>query len=98
MKCAHWLNGRCRSPGQFEARFLALPAEVLIAVMQDHQRYFPVRDSQGGLLPWFIAVANIESRAPEKVRAGNERVIRPRLADAAFFWETDQAHAASNEA
>jgi glycyl-tRNA synthetase beta chain len=76
--------------GQFEARFLALPAEVLVAVMQDHQRYFPVRNSQGGLLPWFIAVANIESLAPEKVRFGNERVIRPRLADAAFFWETDQ--------
>ena len=76
--------------GQFEARFLDLPAEVLIAVMQDHQRYFPVRDSHGKLLPWFIAVANIESIAPEKVRAGNERVIRPRLADAAFFWETDR--------
>lgn len=76
--------------GQFESRFLALPAEVLVAVMQDHQRYFPVRNSQGGLLPWFIAVANIESLAPEKVRSGNERVIRPRLADAAFFWETDQ--------
>jgi glycyl-tRNA synthetase beta chain len=76
--------------GQFEARFLSLPAEVLVAVMQDHQRYFPVRNSQGGLLPWFIAVANIESLAPEKVRSGNERVIRPRLADAAFFWETDR--------
>ncbi|MEQ1579160.1 MAG: glycine--tRNA ligase subunit beta [Steroidobacteraceae bacterium] len=76
--------------GQFETRFLLLPAEVLVAVMQDHQRYFPVRDSQGVLLPWFIAVANIESLAPDKVRSGNERVIRPRLADAAFFWETDQ--------
>lgn len=76
--------------GRFEDRFLALPGEVPIAVMQDHQRYFPVRDGQGALLPWFIAVANIESNAPEKVRAGNERVIRPRLADAAFFWETDR--------
>jgi glycyl-tRNA synthetase beta chain len=76
--------------GQFETRFLELPAEVLIAVMQDHQRYFPVSDGDGRLLPWFIAVANIESRAPEKVRAGNERVIRPRLADAAFFWDTDR--------
>lgn len=85
--------------GRFEDRFLALPAEVPIAVMQDHQRYFPVRDSQGALLPWFIAVANIESNAPEKIRAGNERVIRPRLADAAFFWETDrkQALAAKRE-
>ncbi len=76
--------------GQFEARFLELPAEVLIAVMQDHQRYFPVKDERDRLLPWFIAVANIDSTAPEKVRAGNERVIRPRLADAAFFWDTDQ--------
>ncbi len=76
--------------GRFEDRFLALPGEVPIAVMQDHQRYFPVRDDQGALLPWFIAVANIESQAPEMVRAGNERVIRPRLADAAFFWETDR--------
>jgi glycyl-tRNA synthetase beta chain len=76
--------------GQFESRFLALPAEVLVAVMQDHQRYFPVRDSKGSLLPWFIAVANIDSLAPDKVRSGNERVIRPRLADAAFFWETDR--------
>lgn len=76
--------------GRFEDRFLALPGEVPIAVMQDHQRYFPVRDAAGALLPWFIAVANIESNAPEKVRAGNERVIRPRLADAAFFWDTDR--------
>lgn len=75
--------------GRFDDRFLELPTEVPVAVMQDHQRYFPVEDS-GRLLPWFIAVANIESSAPEKVRAGNERVIRPRLADAAFFWETDR--------
>ncbi len=76
--------------GRFEDRFLSLPAEVPIAVMQDHQRYFPVRDGQGALMPHFIGVANIESNAPEKVREGNERVIRPRLADAAFFWDTDR--------
>ena len=76
--------------GRFDERFLELPAEVLIATMQDHQRYFPVRDRAGGLMPWFVAVANIESRDPAQVRAGNERVIRPRLADAAFFWETDR--------
>src|SRR5690606_9557484 len=58
--------------------------------MQGHQRYFPVRDADGRLLPVFIAVANIESRQPELVRQGNERVIRPRLADAAFFWEQDR--------
>jgi len=76
--------------GRFDERFLTLPAEVPIATMQDHQRYFPVRDAQGKLLATFIAVANIASKDPDKVRAGNERVIRPRLADAAFFWETDR--------
>ena len=76
--------------GQFDARFLDLPAEVPIATMQEHQRYFPVRDGSGRLLNYFIAVANIESRDPTKVREGNERVIRPRLSDAAFFWETDR--------
>jgi glycyl-tRNA synthetase beta chain len=76
--------------GQFDARFLALPAEVPIATMQDHQRYFPVRDANGRLLNYFVAVANIESREPDKVREGNERVIHPRLSDAAFFWEVDR--------
>ncbi len=76
--------------GRFEARFLSLPQEVLIAAMQEHQRYFPVRDTDGRLIDSFITVAKIESRDPEKVRDGNERVVRPRLADAAFFWETDR--------
>ncbi|MCB1625407.1 MAG: glycine--tRNA ligase subunit beta [Pseudomonadales bacterium] len=76
--------------GQFEARFLKLPREVLISTLQDHQRYFPVLDSAGSLLPWFITVSNIESRDPSQVRAGNERVVRPRLSDAAFFWEQDR--------
>jgi glycyl-tRNA synthetase beta chain len=76
--------------GRFENRFLELPPEVVIATVQDHQRYFPVRDSDGKLTPWFITVSNIESRDPAQVRAGNERVVRPRLADAAFFWETDR--------
>jgi glycyl-tRNA synthetase beta chain len=76
--------------GHFEARFLALPREVLISTLQDHQRYFPVEDAARQLLPAFIAVSNIESRDPPKVRAGNERVVRPRLADAAFFWEQDR--------
>ncbi|HKU14524.1 MAG TPA: glycine--tRNA ligase subunit beta [Steroidobacteraceae bacterium] len=76
--------------GRFDQRYLELPQEVPIATMQDHQRYFPVRDAQGGLRNEFIAVANIESRAPEKVRDGNERVVRPRLADAAFFWDSDR--------
>ena len=76
--------------GRFEARFLALPREVLISTLQEHQRYFPVEDAQGRLLPAFITVSNIESRDPAKVREGNERVVRPRLADAAFFWEQDR--------
>src|SRR5690606_18230574 len=76
--------------GRFEEEFLEVPPEALISSMQGHQRYFPVRDADGRLLPVFIAVANIESRQPELVRQGNERVIRPRLADAAFFWEQDR--------
>src|SRR5512138_159323 len=76
--------------GHFDAKYLALPAEVPIATMQDHQRYFPVRDASGRLMNTFITVANIESREPDKVRDGNERVVRPRLADAEFFWTTDR--------
>lgn len=76
--------------GRFEERFLELPREVLISTLQDHQRYFAVEDSNGRLLPSFITVSNIESRDPSKVREGNERVVRPRLADAAFFWEQDR--------
>ncbi len=76
--------------GHFEPRFLDLPPEVLVATLQDHQRYFPVRAKDGGLLPRFIAVANLKSRDPAQVRAGNERVVRPRLADAAFFYAADR--------
>lgn len=76
--------------GRFDERFLELPAEVPIATMQDHQRYFPVRDAQGGLMPWFVTVANLESSDPAQIVAGNERVVRPRLSDAAFFYTTDR--------
>src|SRR5262249_22711446 len=76
--------------GRFEARFLDLPREVLISTLQDHQRYFALEDQQGRLLPSFITVSNIESRDPAKVREGNERVVRPRLTDAAFFLEQDR--------
>jgi glycyl-tRNA synthetase beta chain len=75
--------------GSFDARFLTLPKEVLITVMQSHQRYFPVIGSDDKLKPCFIAFANLDSKRPEVVRAGNERVIRPRLADAEFFWQHD---------
>jgi glycyl-tRNA synthetase beta chain len=76
--------------GRFDAQFLQLPSEVLIATMQDHQRYFPVRDAAGQLTNHFITVANIASRDPDKIRDGNERVVRPRLADAGFFWAQDR--------
>ena len=76
--------------GGFEARFLELPREVLISTLQHHQRYFPVEGAGGKLLAHFITVSNIESREPAKVRAGNERVVRPRLSDAAFFWNQDR--------
>ena len=76
--------------GHFEERFLSLPREVLISTLAGHQRCFPLEGPNGGLLPAFVAVSNIESREPERVRAGNERVVRPRLADAAFFWEQDR--------
>lgn len=76
--------------GKFEERFLALPAQALISSMQGHQKYFPLADAAGKLLPYFITVCNIESRDPAQVIAGNERVILPRLSDAAFFWDTDR--------
>jgi glycyl-tRNA synthetase beta chain len=76
--------------GRFEQRFLALPREVVIATVQDHQRYFPVEGSDGRLTGAFVTVSNIQSRDPSKVREGNERVVRPRLSDAAFFWQQDR--------
>ncbi len=78
--------------GEFEPRFLVLPREVLLATLQAHQRCFAVQDRHGALLPRFIAVSNIESPDPGVIRAGNERVVRPRLSDAAFFWDQDRLH------
>lgn len=75
--------------GRFDEAFLSVPPEVLIETMQKNQRYFPVRNKDGTLANSFIAIANIESRDLQQVRAGNERVIRPRFADAQFFWEQD---------
>ncbi len=74
---------------RFDEAYLAIPREVLIETMQSHQKYFPLEDGAGALQSSFIAIANLESRDPEQVRAGNERVIRPRFADAAFFWTQD---------
>jgi len=76
--------------GGFDDRFLEVPPEVLIETMETNQKYFPVQGSQGELLPYFITVSNIRSLDPDQVRAGNERVIRPRFADAAFFWHQDR--------
>lgn len=76
--------------GNFESRFLAVPAEALIASMKEHQKYFHLVDNKGALLPHFITVANIVSSDPAQIIDGNERVIRPRLSDAAFFYETDK--------
>jgi len=76
--------------GEFDRRFLEVPAEALISSMQYHQKFFPVLHDDGSLMPNFITVANIISKDPNQVRAGNERVIRPRLEDAAFFWAQDR--------
>lgn len=75
--------------GSFEPRFLEVPHEALVTTMKTNQKYFPVFDKQGGLMNHFITVANIESKDPQMIRAGNERVVRPRLADAMFFWQQD---------
>ncbi|WP_309044150.1 glycine--tRNA ligase subunit beta [Marinobacter sediminicola] len=76
--------------GRFDKRFLEVPAEALISSMEEHQKYFHVVDANGDMLPLFITVANIESKDPSQVVSGNEKVIRPRLADAAFFYENDR--------
>lgn len=76
--------------GRFEERFLEVPAEALISSMKENQKYFHALDAQGKLMPYFITLANIESKDPQQVIEGNEKVIRPRLSDAAFFFETDK--------
>lgn len=76
--------------GSFTSRYLSLPPEVLITTLQSHQKYFPVKNAQGGLLPYFITFSNLNSTYPETVKSGNERVVRPRLTDAEFFWNQDR--------
>ena len=75
--------------GGFDPGFLKLPAEVLITVMQEHQKYFSLRDSEGKLLPRFLAVVDSDEAFSRQIQAGHERVLRARLSDAAFFWESD---------
>lgn len=77
--------------GSFEEAYLDLPREAVTSTLTGHQRYFPIEDAEGKLLPRFVTVSNIESLEPDEVRDGNERVIRPRLADAAFFWDSDRS-------
>lgn len=74
----------------FEERFLEVPQEALITTMQDNQKYFCLLDANGKLLPRFITVANVESKAPENIVSGNEKVVRPRLTDAEFFFKQDK--------
>lgn len=76
--------------GAFDNRFLDMPKEVLVSSMRDHQKYFHLSRDDGQLLPYFITVSNIKSTSPGRIRKGNERVLRARLADARFFWDTDR--------
>jgi glycyl-tRNA synthetase beta chain len=76
--------------GNFDPEFLALPDEVLVTVMRDHQKYFALEDATGGLLPHFLAVLNTDGDPDGLIRHGNERVLRARFNDARFFWDTDQ--------
>lgn len=76
--------------GAFDEEFLSVPQEALILSMKEHQKYFYTTDEQGKLMPNFITITNIESKEPQKVISGNEKVIRPRLADAKFFFENDK--------
>ena len=76
--------------GSFDPQFLALPEEVLVTVMRDHQKYFAIEDAHGRLMPHFLAVLNTDGDPQGLIRHGNERVLRARFNDARFFWETDQ--------
>lgn len=76
--------------GAFDKDFLRLPEQALISSMKEHQKYFHVTDANGVMLPYFITVSNIESHDAAQIISGNERVIRPRLSDAAFFYDTDR--------
>ncbi len=78
--------------GKIPKKYLSLPQEVIITPMKDHQRYFPVLDDEGKLLPYFLSVRNGNEEGLENVIAGNEKVLVPRLEDARFFYDHDRAH------
>ncbi|MGG2398372.1 glycine--tRNA ligase subunit beta [Pseudomonas sp. SH1-B] len=80
----------------FEERFLEVPQEALITTMQDNQKYFCLLDADGKLLPRFITVANVESKDPAQIISGNEKVVRPRLTDAEFFFKQDKKQKLEN--
>jgi glycyl-tRNA synthetase beta chain len=82
--------------GNFDSQFLALPEEVLVTVMRDHQKYFAVEESNGKLAPHFLAVLNTDGDRDGIIRHGNERVLRARFNDAQFFWNVDQKVSLSN--
>ena len=76
--------------GEFDTKFLEVHKELLISTMQDNQKYIPLLDNEGNLLPKFIIVSNIDSKDPATVKRGNEKVIVPRFEDAMFFWQRDK--------
>ncbi|PWB48568.1 MAG: glycine--tRNA ligase subunit beta [Candidatus Methylomirabilota bacterium] len=76
--------------GRFEREYLSLPRDVIMTPMRKYQRYFPVTDEAGTLLPYFVAISNMKAKDMDLIRAGNERVLRARLKDAAFFFEEDR--------
>ena len=78
--------------GKFDSEFLEVPPEAIVLTMKTHQKCFHLHDKEGHLLPYFVAVSNIKSKDPNQVIKGNERVIRPRLADAKFFFDTDRKY------
>ncbi|MGE4318255.1 MAG: glycine--tRNA ligase subunit beta [Deferribacterales bacterium] len=82
--------------GEFEEKYLSIPAEVLITSMKNHQKYFYVTDKNGKLVNKFIGVSNTQPKDPSVVKAGYARVLRARLADAAFFWENDREYPLAN--
>lgn len=82
--------------GSIDQRFMDVPQESLISSMRDHQKYFHIVDANNALMPYFITVSNIDSKDPERVKSGNERVLRARLSDAEFFWQTDQKTSLEN--
>ncbi len=83
--------------GEFETHFLDVPAEALISAMKKHQKYFHLVDDNNRLMAYFITISNIESSDPQQIKKGNERVIRPRLSDASFFWSQDKKDALENK-